>query len=64
MGVFSLVEKTGHEQILYGHDPKSGLRTIIAIHSTPSVPLSAGPVSIPTRTRMKPCRMCSGCPGA
>ena len=42
MGVFSLVEKTGHEQILYGHDPKSGLRTIIAIHSTALGPALGG----------------------
>ncbi len=42
MGVFSLVAETGHEQVLYGHDPKSGLRTIIAIHSTALGPALGG----------------------
>lgn len=42
MGVFSQVEKTGHEQVLYGHDAKSGLRTIIAIHSTALGPALGG----------------------
>jgi leucine dehydrogenase len=42
MGVFSLVEETGHEQVLYGHDLKSGLRTIIAIHSTALGPALGG----------------------
>jgi valine dehydrogenase (NAD+) len=31
-GPFSLLE--GHEQVVYGNDPASGLRCIIAIHST------------------------------
>jgi leucine dehydrogenase len=42
MGVFSMVEETGHEQVLFGHDPKSGLRTIIAIHSTKLGPALGG----------------------
>lgn len=42
MGVFSMVEETGHEQVLYGHDSKSGLRTIIAIHSTALGPALGG----------------------
>lgn len=42
MGVFSQVAETGHEQVLYGHDPKSGLRTIIAIHSTALGPALGG----------------------
>jgi valine dehydrogenase (NAD+) len=31
-GPFSLLD--GHEQVIYGNDPESGLRCIIAIHST------------------------------
>ncbi len=31
-GPFALAE--GHEQVVYGHDPDSGLRCIIAVHST------------------------------
>ncbi|MDH3259837.1 MAG: leucine dehydrogenase [Acidimicrobiia bacterium] len=42
MGVFTLVEKAGHEQVLFGHDPESGLRTIIAIHSTALGPALGG----------------------
>ena len=42
MGVFSVVEKTGHEQVLFGNDPKSGLRTIIATHSTALGPALGG----------------------
>jgi len=42
MGVFSLVAETGHEQVLFGHDPKSGLQTIIAIHSTALGPALGG----------------------
>mgnify|MGYP001821936886 CR=1 FL=1 len=50
MGVFSLVENTGHEQVLYGHDLKSGLRTIIAIHSTALGPALGGTRFYPYRT--------------
>jgi leucine dehydrogenase len=50
MGVFSLVEKTGHEQVLYGHDLKSGLRTIIAIHSTALGPALGGTRFYPYQT--------------
>ena len=32
--VFDEVAKEGHEQILYGYDKVSGLKTSIAIHST------------------------------
>jgi leucine dehydrogenase len=42
MAVFSQVAETGHEQVLYGQDPKSGLRTIIAIHSTALGPALGG----------------------
>lgn len=42
MGVFSAVAKEGHEQILYGYDKVSGLRAIIAIHSTALGPALGG----------------------
>ena len=42
MGVFDLAEQTGHEQVLYGYDECSGLKTIIAIHSTALGPALGG----------------------
>ncbi|MGI9017006.1 MAG: Glu/Leu/Phe/Val family dehydrogenase [Euzebya sp.] len=44
-GPFALFD--GHEQVVYGHDPASGLRCIIAIHSTALGPALGG-------TRMYP----------
>jgi leucine dehydrogenase len=40
--VFDEVAKEGHEQILFGYDKVSGLRTIIAIHSTALGPALGG----------------------
>jgi glutamate dehydrogenase/leucine dehydrogenase len=40
--VFDEVAKEGHEQVLFGHDKVSGLRTIIAIHSTALGPALGG----------------------
>ena len=42
MGVFDAVAIEGHEQILYGYDKVSGLKTIIAIHSTALGPALGG----------------------
>ncbi len=42
MAVFEEVAREGHEQVLYGHDPVSGLRAIIAIHSTALGPALGG----------------------
>lgn len=42
MGVFDRIAETGHEQVVYGHDPVSGLRCIIAIHSTALGPALGG----------------------
>lgn len=42
MVVFDEVAKEGHEQILYGYDKVSGLKTIIAIHSTALGPALGG----------------------
>lgn len=42
MPVFEEVAREGHEQILYGYDEVSGLKTIIAIHSTALGPALGG----------------------
>ncbi len=42
MPVFEEVAREGHEQILYGYDKVSGLKTIIAIHSTALGPALGG----------------------
>ena len=42
MGVFEEVAVEGHEQILFGYDTVSGLKTIIAIHSTALGPALGG----------------------
>ena len=42
MGVFDAIAVRGHEQVVYGHDPVSGLRAIIAIHSTTLGPALGG----------------------
>ncbi|HET9259156.1 MAG TPA: Glu/Leu/Phe/Val dehydrogenase [Acidimicrobiia bacterium] len=42
MGVFDAVAGDSHEQVLYGYDEVSGLRAIIAIHSTALGPALGG----------------------
>ena len=42
MGVFDAVAGDGHEQVLYGYDKVSGLKAIIAIHSTALGPALGG----------------------
>ncbi len=42
MGVFDAVAVDGHEQVLYGYDKVSGLKAIIAIHSTALGPALGG----------------------
>ena len=42
MSVFDSVAVHGHEEVLFGFDPVSGLRTIIAIHSTALGPALGG----------------------
>jgi leucine dehydrogenase len=42
LGVFDAVASEGHEQILYGYDQVSGLKAIIAIHSTALGPALGG----------------------
>jgi leucine dehydrogenase len=48
--VFDEVAKEGHEQVLFGHDKVSGLRTIIAIHSTALGPALGGTRFYPYET--------------
>lgn len=42
MGVFDALGDRGHEEVVYGSDPESGLQTIIAIHSTALGPALGG----------------------
>ncbi len=42
MGVFDADSFAGHEEIVFGADPVSGLRTIVAIHSTALGPALGG----------------------
>ena len=42
MGVFDSVAREGHEQIVHGYDKVSGLKAIIAIHSTALGPALGG----------------------
>jgi leucine dehydrogenase len=42
LGVFEAVAAGGYEQVLYGYDARSDLRTIIAIHSTALGPALGG----------------------
>ncbi|MFZ0013263.1 MAG: Glu/Leu/Phe/Val dehydrogenase [Acidimicrobiia bacterium] len=50
MGVFDAVAREGHEQVLYGYDKVSGLRAIIAIHSTALGPALGGTRFFPYET--------------
>lgn len=40
--VFPLLDAHGHEQVVYCHDPASGLRAIVAVHSTVLGPALGG----------------------
>ncbi len=50
MGVFDADSFAGHEEIVFGADPVSGLRTIIAIHSTALGPALGGTRFFPYAT--------------
>ena len=50
LGVFEAVSVEGHEQVLYGYDQVSGLKTIIAIHSTALGPALGGTRFYPYKT--------------
>ena len=42
MEIFDMREFDGHEQVVFGHDPRSGMRAIIALHSTTLGPAAGG----------------------
>jgi glutamate dehydrogenase/leucine dehydrogenase len=42
MGVFDALGDRGHEEVVFGSDPVSGLKTIVAIHSTALGPALGG----------------------
>jgi leucine dehydrogenase len=42
LGVFSALGDRGHEEVVFGSDPESGLQTIMAIHSTALGPALGG----------------------
>ena len=42
MGVFDAIGSRGHEELVFGYDPASGLKSIIAIHSTALGPALGG----------------------
>ncbi len=42
LGVFDSIGDRGHEEIVFGYDPESGLKAIIAIHSTALGPALGG----------------------
>lgn len=42
MGVFEAIGSDTHEKVLYGHDPITGLKAIVAIHSTTLGPALGG----------------------
>ena len=42
MGVFDAIGDRGHEEVVFGSDPASGLKSIIAIHSTALGPALGG----------------------
>lgn len=42
MGVFDAIGSRGHEEIIFSNDPSSGLKSIIAIHSTAIGPALGG----------------------
>ncbi|MGH8911025.1 MAG: Glu/Leu/Phe/Val family dehydrogenase, partial [Acidimicrobiia bacterium] len=50
MSVFDSITSEGHEQVVFGSDPVSGLKTIIAIHSTALGPALGGTRFFPYRS--------------
>ena len=50
MEIFDMREFDGHEQVVFGHDARTGLRAIIAIHSTALGPACGGSRMYPYAT--------------
>ncbi|EQD61147.1 Glutamate/phenylalanine/leucine/valine dehydrogenase, dimerization region domain protein, partial [mine drainage metagenome] len=42
MDLFTLPDFDGHEQVVFGHDAATGLRAVVAIHSTVLGPAAGG----------------------
>src|SRR5271155_2736388 len=42
MEIFDMPEFDGHERVVFSHDPVTGLRAIIAVHSTTLGPAAGG----------------------
>jgi len=63
--IFEMMDKYGHEQVIFCRHRGSGLKAIIAIHDTTMGPALGGcrmaPYGIHGRRRW---RMCCACPGA
>ena len=63
-GVFDVVETGGHEQLAFCHDPDTGLRAIVAIHSTALGPALGGtrfyPYSSERAALVDVCRLARG----
>jgi len=64
MEIFDLREFDAHELIVFGHDPATSLRAIIAIHSTALGPAAGGcrmwPYATPPPRRFATCCACRG----
>jgi glutamate dehydrogenase/leucine dehydrogenase len=50
LGVFDAIADRGHEELVFGYDPSSGLKSIIAIHSTALGPALGGTRFFPYAT--------------
>lgn len=53
MDVFDLITKAHHEQVVFSHDERTGLKSIIAIHDTTLGPALGGTRMWPYRTTME-----------
>ena len=63
MGVFDAIGSRGHEELVFGYDPASGLKSIIAIHSTALGPALGGTRFFPyAHARTRRSRTCSASP--
>lgn len=60
MPLFDHPEFDHHRQVLFGCDPESGLKAIIAIHDTTLAPPWADCASTPMPARRRPSPTCCG----
>jgi len=64
MEVFDMPEFDGHELLAFGHDAATGLKAIIAVHSTALGRRRADAACGRMPPRPRRCRMCCGCRAA